>query len=64
VQPSVRRGFGLDLIERSVAYELDGQAVLEYRVEGLSCEITGPLTGSIAVDGYPGNLLRRASCPP
>jgi PAS domain S-box-containing protein len=47
VRPPVRRGFGLDLIERSVAYELDGQAVLDYRGEGLSCEITVPLTRSI-----------------
>jgi hypothetical protein len=37
----------LELIERSVAHELGGQAVLEYRVEGLSCEITLPLTESV-----------------
>jgi PAS domain S-box-containing protein len=47
VRPPVRRGFGLELIERSVAHELGGQAVLEYRVEGLSCEITLPLTESV-----------------
>ena len=47
VRPPVRRGFGLELIERSVAHELGGQAVLDYRVEGLSCEITVPLTNSV-----------------
>ena len=47
VRPPVRRGFGLELIERSVAHELGGQAVLEYRIEGVSCEITVPLTDSV-----------------
>jgi PAS domain S-box-containing protein len=47
VRPPVRRGFGSELIERSVAYELDGQVVIDHRVEGLSCEITIPLTDSI-----------------
>jgi two-component sensor histidine kinase len=47
VQPPVRRGFGLELIERSVAHELGGQAVLDYRVEGLSCDITVPLSDSV-----------------
>jgi PAS domain S-box-containing protein len=47
VRAPVRRGFGLELIERSLAHELDGQAVLDYRVEGLSCEITLPLTDSV-----------------
>jgi two-component sensor histidine kinase len=37
----------LELIERSVAHEFAGQAVLDYRVEGLSCEITVPLTDSV-----------------
>ena len=47
VRSPVRRGFGLELIERSVAHQLDGQAVLDYRVEGLVCEITVPLTDSV-----------------
>ena len=47
VQPPIRRGFGLELIERSVAHELDGQIVLDYRVEGLSCDITVPLAESV-----------------
>ena len=51
VRPPVRRGFGLELIERSVAHELGGEAVLDYRVEGLSCEITVPLTDSVGSCG-------------
>jgi two-component sensor histidine kinase len=47
VRPPVRRGFGLELIERSVAHELDGQVVLDYPVEGLSCDITVPLAESV-----------------
>jgi PAS domain S-box-containing protein len=47
VRPPVRRGFGLELIERSVAHELGGQAVLEYPVEGVSCDITVPLADSV-----------------
>ena len=51
VRSRVRRGFGLELIERSVAHGLDGQAVLDYRVEGLFCEITVPLTDSVGSCG-------------
>jgi hypothetical protein len=37
----------LELIERSVAHELGGHAVLDYRLEGLSCDVTVPLTESV-----------------
>ena len=49
VRSPVRRGFGLELIERSVAHQLGGQAVLDYRAEGLVCEITVPLTDSVGI---------------
>jgi two-component sensor histidine kinase len=51
VRSPVRRGFGLELIERSVAHQLGGQAVLDYRIEGLLCEITVPLTDSVGTYG-------------
>jgi two-component sensor histidine kinase len=35
-------GFGIDLIERSVGYELDGTAKVEFRREGVRCEIAIP----------------------
>jgi PAS domain S-box-containing protein len=47
VTPPDGRGFGLELIERSVAHQLGGQAVLDYRVDGLACEITVPLTEGV-----------------
>jgi two-component sensor histidine kinase len=43
-----RKGFGTALIERSIAHELDGHASLDYRPEGLLCELQLPLRGSAA----------------
>jgi two-component sensor histidine kinase len=38
-----RSGFGSKLIRQAVAYELDGEAQLEYRPEGLRCTLVVPL---------------------
>jgi PAS domain S-box-containing protein len=43
VQPPSRRSFGTQLIERSVAYELAGEVRLDFRAEGLCCELGVPL---------------------
>jgi two-component sensor histidine kinase len=43
VQEPVRRGFGRALIERSVAYELDGSAELTFAPGGVRCHIEVPL---------------------
>jgi two-component sensor histidine kinase len=43
VRTSDRRGFGRRLIERSVAYELDGSAELEFAPTGVRCRIELPL---------------------
>jgi PAS domain S-box-containing protein len=43
VKQPEQRGFGSMLIERSIAYELDGEATVEYRPEGLVCTILAPL---------------------
>jgi two-component sensor histidine kinase len=43
VQPPAKNGFGTALIERSMAYELDGEARIEYRPAGLRCELRFPL---------------------
>jgi two-component sensor histidine kinase len=52
--PAVRRptrlGFGTRLIERGVAYELDGRAELDYRETGLVCTLDIPLEGVAAAD--------------
>jgi two-component sensor histidine kinase len=43
VEPPTRRGFGTELIERSCAYELGGEARLRFAPEGLRCGVTFPL---------------------
>ena len=43
VRAPTRWGFGRSLIERSVAYELDGEARLEFAPEGVRCRIEAPL---------------------
>jgi two-component sensor histidine kinase len=43
VQEPQRRGFGRSLIERSVAYELDGSAELTFSPAGVRCHIEVPL---------------------
>ncbi len=40
-----RQGFGTKLIERSTAHELGGEARMEYREEGLRCELIFPWAG-------------------
>ncbi|HVW93787.1 MAG TPA: CheR family methyltransferase [Devosia sp.] len=42
-----RRGFGTELLERMVPYELNGEAVLEYRPDGLVCRIDLPVDGNL-----------------
>ena len=37
-----RTGFGIELIKRSADYELAGMAKVEFRPEGLRCEIVAP----------------------
>jgi PAS domain S-box-containing protein len=54
VRPPERTGFGTTLIERSIAHELDGRAILQYRPGGLVCELQFPLRGSAT------DLLREA----
>ncbi len=49
-----RRGFGTELIERTVAYDLGGEASLEFRPDGLHCTISLPATsGLILEDAQP-----------
>ena len=48
VSPPQRRGFGSRLIQRGLASELDGEVTLEYRPEGVCCEIRAPLDRLVA----------------
>jgi two-component sensor histidine kinase/CheY-like chemotaxis protein len=43
VTPPKRRGFGSTLIERSLTYEFDGAAELDFQPEGLVCRLSLPL---------------------
>ena len=43
VAPPTRRGFGSELIEGAVAYELKGTVKLDFRPEGLICTMSVPL---------------------
>jgi two-component system CheB/CheR fusion protein len=50
-----RRGFGRELIERSVPYELGASAELQFLPDGVRCVIQMPLSGRNAVlDGDSG----------
>jgi hypothetical protein len=55
--PSIHSGFGRELIERGLPYELDAHTELQFRPEGLHCSIAmvlktppqgGPLIGEAA----------------
>jgi PAS domain S-box-containing protein len=43
IQPPIRRGFGLRLIERALAGEIRAQSQLDFRPEGLACTINATL---------------------
>ena len=57
------RGFGLTVIERGLAYELDGQAELDFRETGLRCRIAVPIRPDLATIGAaaPSEASRRAA---
>ena len=48
-----RHGFGTELLERTIAYELDGQADLQFTPNGVRCTITLPLSEQLVLQ--PGN---------
>lgn len=58
VEPPTRQGFGSMLIERSIAYELDGKATVDYRHEGFNCTISAPMS---AIRPFAQEHLRVAS---
>jgi PAS domain S-box-containing protein len=43
VNKPTQKGFGSRLIERNLAHDLDGEARIDYRPEGVICTITSPL---------------------
>jgi two-component system CheB/CheR fusion protein len=53
-----RRGFGTELIERILAYDLGGEARLEFTSDGLHCIISLPATGALILKDT--QLVRRS----
>ncbi|HET6520013.1 MAG TPA: HWE histidine kinase domain-containing protein [Geminicoccaceae bacterium] len=54
VAPPSRRGFGTRLIERIVAHELGGSSRLEFREEGVRCEVRMAVGGLVEEEASPG----------
>jgi two-component system CheB/CheR fusion protein len=50
VAPPSRRGFGTKLIERSAAFDLAGDAKIDYRPAGVRCEISFPAAPDLGRD--------------
>jgi light-regulated signal transduction histidine kinase (bacteriophytochrome) len=51
VAPPVHMGFGRMLLERSLAYDIDGEVTLDFRAEGLICEAFIPFAHIIGLEG-------------
>lgn len=52
VRPPERRGFGSRIVEVALPGELGGQVDLDYRAEGLHCQIRSPLSALDKVDAF------------
>jgi len=50
VSPPARRGFGSELLERAVAHELQGQAVLEFASPGVRYKLDAPIEELVGQD--------------
>jgi two-component system CheB/CheR fusion protein len=50
IEPPSRRGFGSELIEKLVPYEFGGTGRLEFRSDGLKCEIEVPLSEDVRLE--------------
>jgi PAS domain S-box-containing protein len=48
VRPPAQRGFGSALVEQGLRHDLDNTAVMEFRPDGLACELTVPVAGALA----------------
>jgi PAS domain S-box-containing protein len=62
VQPT-RRGFGTEMIERGLAGQLGGSARVDFRPEGLVCEIEAPLPNAARPEALAGTPQSSAFGP-
>ena len=51
VAPPVHMGFGRMLLERSLAYDIEGEVTLDFRAEGLACEAFIPCEHIVELEG-------------
>jgi len=58
VKPPGRRGFGLDLLERGVARQLNCEVKLDFAPEGVRCRLCLPLSDSVKMEHLEGEELR------
>jgi two-component sensor histidine kinase len=49
VMTPTRRGFGSRLIERGLAYELDGEVALDFEPTGVRCRVRIPLSARVTL---------------
>lgn len=49
VQPPQRQGFGTEMLERTLAFELKAKSVLDFAPKGFSCSIVIPLTNRLVL---------------
>lgn len=64
VQPPAHNGFGMLLLQRVLAADLDGRVDLDFAREGLTCAIAFPLERRITTLGDRAGLSRAPSTPP
>ena len=55
VKPPTRRGFGSTIVERSIPFELNGEAKIDYKLSGLEAEFCIPSRNVVWKDGQMGN---------
>jgi two-component system, chemotaxis family, CheB/CheR fusion protein len=60
VQPPTHQGFGSELVQRQLKYELNGQAAMEFAPEGLQVMLKIPAVGALVDDAQEEAGERRA----
>jgi PAS domain S-box-containing protein len=58
------RGFGTSFIERAVTHQLRGKVALDFRTDGLLCELDLPLRASVTNADEPGDEMPEAAESP
>ena len=56
VSPPTRRGFGRVVIEKSLAYEVDGESRLVFAADGVRCHVRIPVEHVVDSDADPGRF--------